>query len=167
MCTAAARLSRRHTCHCSCARIASRCAWSRRSESPSGHSKTGRAIPKIPGSREALDHKISRRFRGPAIAANRCSASTSRPSRNGAAFRTVAEIRRQRTSHKQATTRNPQSHTAKRIGTPGVARGRTVEGLAPRSPESTAARKAGRLRLSHDRSRRLSALSRAIDDCQW
>src|SRR6266550_4266502 len=32
--------------------MASRCASSRRSEMPSRHSKTGRVMPKIPGSRE-------------------------------------------------------------------------------------------------------------------
>ena len=131
MCSAAARLSRRRTCHTSCARIASRWPSSRCSEIPFGHTSRGRTMPKIPGSSEAVDSHNSIGFPIPARRSRRRSASTSRPSRNGIASRKAAETRRQRTYHAKRTTTNPQSHTAaRRAGSKCIALGEAVEGVA-------------------------------------
>src|SRR6266851_6076331 len=105
-------------------------ASSRRAEILSGHTKTGRTMPKIPGSIEARDNRISVGFRMPSICSSRRSASTSRPSRSGVASRMAAEIRRQRRSHTKTTIRNPQSHTARRAGSRWMRLARTVEGVA-------------------------------------
>src|SRR6266699_1830570 len=76
---------------------------------PSGHSKTERVMPKIPGSREAGDN----------------------PSRNGAACLTAAEIWRQRAYHTKRITRNPQSHVAARsAGSRWIRLGEAIEGVA-------------------------------------
>jgi hypothetical protein len=79
---------------------------------PSGQISTGRAIPKIPGSREVRDSNMSIRGTNPPTCCSRRSASTSRPSRNGAASLVAAEIRRQRVYQNESTTRNPQNHAA-------------------------------------------------------
>src|SRR6267378_2358834 len=111
--------------------MAARCASSRRSEMPCGHIKTGRAMPKIPGSREVRDKKISIRFGIPAIRSSQRSASTSRPSRKGTAFRIAAEIRRQRRYQTKTTTRNPESHaTVRTAGSRWVKFEETVAGVA-------------------------------------
>ena len=72
------------------------------SEIPSGQISTGRAMPKIPGSREVCDdNTIVNRLRVPAMRSSRRRASTSRPSRNGAPPQRRWKSVRQRTHQTQ------------------------------------------------------------------
>src|SRR5208283_1104438 len=102
-------------CQSSCARMAFIWASVRQSEIPLGHNNTGRAMPKIPGSRVVRDNRSSSGSWIPTIRSNWRIASASRPAVIGAAWRIIAEIRRQRRYHPKRTTKNPQSQGATRI----------------------------------------------------
>ena len=108
---AAARLSRRRTCQSSCAITACNCASSRRSEMPSGQTRIGVVIPKIPGSRVERDNRISIRV----VSRTECSsprrASISRPWQAGLPCYTCQRFG---TSAHTSVRVRPESRKAKR-----------------------------------------------------
>src|SRR5215471_7301738 len=118
--------------------MASRWASSSHSEIPEGHTRTGWAMPGIPGSKEADDNRISmRRIRIPQAVSILRKASTSRPSSNGTDVYIAIDTFRQRAYHTERTARSPQTHTAAR--TTGSKRTSTGDSVEEKIPELTGA----------------------------
>src|ERR1700735_2059895 len=78
-----------------------------------GQRRTGFAIPKTPGSREAFDDRNGSGFALPAAASMRRSAFSSGLCWIGDALRMTVEMRRQFADHVRRIAAQPQSHTAR------------------------------------------------------